>query len=594
MNCFSALRKSNVTRNYCIAGVLSACSVPLFGADLSQLLSVELEQESAGIVTLTLEMDRDSSWSTVRNSEGELVIELWETVTASFVEVPTEAVHGVRVISIETKPDGPVTRLTVADGGAEYELTPSGLTLHARFHGVNTGAEATFVAPEPVEEVEPTVELSDADVEPMSDRENDPRDLESESSEVDGGMDPPPGNLDTVEARADIQPDSQPVVIQFPVEESVSEPVLERNDGQPTPVLDTPELRTPELRTAELPTFEMASPEPATDVPSAEVPVTVEESDLPVLDHAGIDEAGTGQSSRPVAFETPDTSSAVRPIGTPGNPYLAAVTGSSAAKLLLTVEPLDVVGSYRLLADGDIGYRAFALSEPHRFVIDLLGLELVADNRELSGPSAGPVERVRLGQFADSPDPVARIVFDLSQAGIPWVESGENQLVVRFDQETGAAIAQNMGSSPAPIVETVEVAEEIGSAPSSVVETIPEALPGRFQSMPAGPLATQLLSASWTTEQGVSELRLVGDGGFHYGTFTLAAPDRLVIDLLGVAKSTETQGFPGSGNVAGVRIGLFESEPKPITRVVFDLNRTVAPSFERGDGLLIVRFPEDP
>ncbi len=64
-----------------------------------------------------------------------------------------------------------------------------------------------------------------------------------------------------------------------------------------------------------------------------------------------------------------------------------------------------------LRSDGPLAAKPFRLREPARFVIDLPGVLLDSDQRELI-VGAGGVTRARLGQFQRQP-PIARVVLDL-------------------------------------------------------------------------------------------------------------------------------------------------------------------------------------
>ena len=478
--------------------VLFSLSAPLISADLSQLLSLEFEREGEGVVMLTLELDRTTSWSTVRNTDGQLVLELWETVPASFVEVPVGAIQGVRVLSMQTQPDGPVTRLTIADAGAEYELTPAGLTLRAKFYLPST---------------------RETDIRPELERETE-------------GLEPPVAETGTELEPTEYQPEVE------------------------------------------------ASPIDVVALPEVVAPAAQESEGFDDVEASGDSEA-RGTAPEPSVSPVSE-SSGVRPSGTPSHPYLSPLPPGPAAKVLIGVDLLPSGAGYLVRADGAIRFSAFNIIDPDRFVLDLVGLDVVTVERELAGSNVEPVTGVRVGQFTDQPVPIARVVFDLTRAAVPIVESGDFQLLIRF---TDANEPRDQ-----PLADTAMVSAEQAS---SAVTTV-EVSPGRFQSMPAGKLASNLLNASWASSKGVGELQLQGDGGFHYGTFVLSDPDRFVIDLIGVSKVTSTESLVASGVVQKVRLGVFESEPKVITRVVFDLTQSAVPSLERSANGLTVRFQEAP
>ncbi len=79
------------------------------------------------------------------------------------------------------------------------------------------------------------------------------------------------------------------------------------------------------------------------------------------------------------------------------------------------------------------------------------------------------------------------------------------------------------------------------------------------------------------------------DGSARYKYFTMKNPERVVVDLPGVGRGTVPGETPGTGDIARVRVSLFQASPV-VTRVVVDLKNqagkvAVDPS---GEGLKIV------
>lgn len=88
----------------------------------------------------------------------------------------------------------------------------------------------------------------------------------------------------------------------------------------------------------------------------------------------------------------------------------------------------------RLGGDGAFGYEAFLLADPPRWVVDLKGV------RNASAPKSrevgvGPVSRVRVSQFRSEPEPVTRIVLDLSRPDVPELVADGTGLSVVFHGE---------------------------------------------------------------------------------------------------------------------------------------------------------------
>ncbi len=84
-------------------------------------------------------------------------------------------------------------------------------------------------------------------------------------------------------------------------------------------------------------------------------------------------------------------------------------------------------------------------------------------------------------------------------------------------------------------------------------------------------------------------------GTFSYSTSHLTSPERFVVDLIGVVKANPRAQLEfAEGPLERVRIGQFQSEPEPITRVVFDLHSIaggIIPAIERTDRGLAITFP---
>jgi type IV pilus secretin PilQ/predicted competence protein len=124
---------------------------------------------------------------------------------------------------------------------------------------------------------------------------------------------------------------------------------------------------------------------------------------------------------------------AAPPAGTPDAPYVApAPSGVVATRL----EGVAVEGGpgderVRIFGDGDFAYSTFQLTDPPRYVIDLRGVVNAAPSSSVTGPG-GVLQRVRLAQFKSHPDPVARVVLDLSVDAVPQLIATGDGLVVSF------------------------------------------------------------------------------------------------------------------------------------------------------------------
>jgi ketosteroid isomerase-like protein len=124
--------------------------------------------------------------------------------------------------------------------------------------------------------------------------------------------------------------------------------------------------------------------------------------------------------------------------GTPGSPTLSAPLSARPATQIVGLElaPLGADAIYRVQGDGQFSYRTFMLPDPLRFVIDLEGVTNATKDDVLPS-SSGAVERVRVGQFRPQPEPVARVVFDMRQPGVPLIERDSTGLSIRFVPQPG-------------------------------------------------------------------------------------------------------------------------------------------------------------
>jgi type IV pilus assembly protein PilQ len=145
------------------------------------------------------------------------------------------------------------------------------------------------------------------------------------------------------------------------------------------------------------------------------------------------------KATAPAAPATAAPSAPLAAAGTPDQPMTGPAPAGSAATQLQAVEVLASTGGavIRIAGDGEFPYSTFLLQEPERFVIDLQG---VVNNSPRSSMSVdgGVVERVRVAQFKPLPNPVARVVFDLSSETVPVVERTPEALVVSFPISGGA------------------------------------------------------------------------------------------------------------------------------------------------------------
>lgn len=160
-----------------------------------------------------------------------------------------------------------------------------------------------------------------------------------------------------------------------------------------------------------------------------------------------------------------ETAAAAPAVGTPEAPYVAPAPAGVAATRLDSVQVVSAAPAVvRIGGDGGFAYSTFQLADPPRFVIDLPGVvnRSAQSSVDVSGE---PLTRVRIGQFKTKPEPVTRVVLDLSADVVPHIQATGDALVVSF----GAGMAQQ-GAAEAPVAPPTPT-----STPAEVAETHPPA-----------------------------------------------------------------------------------------------------------------------
>jgi type IV pilus assembly protein PilQ len=93
--------------------------------------------------------------------------------------------------------------------------------------------------------------------------------------------------------------------------------------------------------------------------------------------------------------------------------------------------------------------------------------------------------------------------------------------------------------------------------------------------------------------EGRPVVTLEADGWIEFESFVLDGPDRLVLDLEGTVNRLDRSQVPiGEAGVVKVRAAQHDLIPRPVTRVVFDLEEPLPYLIERESGSLMVVFGE--
>lgn len=93
--------------------------------------------------------------------------------------------------------------------------------------------------------------------------------------------------------------------------------------------------------------------------------------------------------------------------------------------------------SIAIIGDGTLEHRAFALEDPHRVVVDLLGVINGVPEKTIE-LGKEPVSRVRIAQFQSSPEPIVRVVLDVTRKVDYEIVSDDYGLRVLLEEEAWA------------------------------------------------------------------------------------------------------------------------------------------------------------
>ncbi|MEJ2084514.1 MAG: type IV pilus secretin PilQ [Acidobacteriota bacterium] len=143
------------------------------------------------------------------------------------------------------------------------------------------------------------------------------------------------------------------------------------------------------------------------------------------------------------------------------------------------------------------------------------------------------------------------------------------------DQVIEEAVAIESDTADSSI--DAEAADEMVAATAAATVAVDsmEPIAGPSGSPMGDIVASQLQSVSVTDYDGDTVIKIEGDGEFHYSTLSLRAPDRFVVDLMGVVNNAPEASIPVEGElIERIRIAQFKPYPEPISRVVVDLRES--------------------
>ena len=193
-----------------------------------------------------------------------------------------------------------------------------------------------------------------------------------------------------------------------------------------------------------------------------------------------------------VAFEAPRDAART---DAAAEPTVAAAEAASPAPPTITAEPIaqpilsraelahlleEVTAeasadgvSVRLLADGTIAARDFVLANPPRLVIDLPGVRNTV-RRRVFPVTGGLVSRVRISQFQSAPDPITRIVLDLTRPAPYALHADGERLSVVVGEAASSAVPAAAAAVP---TDAPRIAEVIPPPATAVERSAPATEP---------------------------------------------------------------------------------------------------------------------
>lgn len=280
------------------------------------------------------------------------------------------------------------------------------------------------------------------------------------------------------------------------------------------------------------------------DVPAA--------SDTPTMSEPASEPAAMA------AAQTPGAGGAAHvPVhGTPDSPQDGpAPTGVVASQLYAVDVASHGAGTVvQLAGDGQFEYSTFRLENPERFVIDLSGVVHTAS--KATTPVGGQlVDQIRIGQFKPSPDPVARVVFDLQTTAVPSIQHTSEGLTVTF------------GGAPPAAATPTTLAQDVGAQDDSSAWDDDTTAMADSGSMAEAPTADTAADSGSMAEPGMVDSGMADTGMVDSGMADSGMDQDVAADDMEVADVTSTS----------PPVDVYEPEPE---RVAAADTATVQPTYE--------------
>jgi len=239
---------------------------------------------------------------------------------------------------------------------------------------------------------------------------------------------------------------------------------------------------------------------------------------------------------------------------------------------------------------------ASTLSNPERIVIDLAGV--ACDRSRRLAVNAADVEGVRMALFQADP-PVTRVVVDLAHRHEYRLLPVGSTVILAIDTSTKPVLAAQPAETKVAAVAPIWATQPSAPAVSTTLPQVPvpvstaQSSTGQEETAPhqtaKGNKPGTVRSVTVRRDKDVIEVHIEGSKSLRASASTLSNPERIVIDLAGVAYDRSRRLAVNAADVEGVRMALFQADP-PVTRVVVDLARPHPYNLQTSGNSLTVRI----
>ncbi|MGB7490704.1 MAG: AMIN domain-containing protein, partial [Thermoanaerobaculia bacterium] len=283
-------------------------------------------------------------------------------------------------------------------------------------------------------------------------------------------------------------------------------------------------------------------------------------------------------------------------------PAQAAATSTTEIQAL-AVHPGHDGAQLEVASDGALVWTTYRDADG-RLVIELPN-STPADSVVDLWPDEGLLEAVEVATEMSGDRPLTRLTIRTRGTSEHSIQASGPVLLVDFTAV--GEIADSAGVTDEPWAEPLVDDTNTATVQAVVVEekSLPAAPPASkvatseapFDAIqgpvgePIGVAATQLEGIEVSSDDGQTVVRILGDGGFYFSSFNLDAPERFVVDLLGVANRAPSPSIMVENQtVERVRIAQFKAQPDMVSRVVVDLRDASEAQVEQIPNGLELRF----